>query len=135
MNRLSACLITLNEERNLPRALRSLEGVADEIIVVDCGSQDRTQEIARAYKAKTIIREWTDFAQQKYEAGKRRWRAAMWLATPWTCFSTFVLRGGVLDGSRGWLISRMAARGVWLKFRKLGDLIETERHGRTIEAP
>jgi len=46
-----------------------------------------------------------------------------------------VLRGGVLDGSRGWLISRMAARGVWLKFRKLGDLIETERHGRTIEAP
>src|SRR5436853_4143589 len=65
MNRLSACLITLNEERNLPRALRSLEGVADEIIVVDCGSQDRTQEIARAYKAKAIIREWTDFAQQK----------------------------------------------------------------------
>ena len=74
-------------------------------------------------------------ARQMYEAGKRRWRAAMWLATPWTCFSTFVLRGGVLDGSRGWLISRMAARGVWLKFRKLGDLIETERHGRTIEAP
>src|SRR5947199_10524821 len=65
MNRLSACLITLNEERNLPRALRSLEGVADEIIVVECGSQDRTQEIARAYKAKAIMREWTDFAQQK----------------------------------------------------------------------
>src|SRR5205807_2708338 len=49
-------------------------------------------------------------ARQMYEAGKRRWRAAMWLATPWTCFSTFVLRGGVLDGSRGWLISRLAMR-------------------------
>src|SRR5436309_14201457 len=91
MNRLSACLITLNEERNLPRALRSLEGVADEIIVVDCGSQDRTQEIAQAYKAKAIIREWTDFAQQKnfaaasasgncrrswWRRAVRRWRCA-----------------------------------------------------------
>src|SRR5438046_6002736 len=47
MNRLSACLITSNEEHNLPRALRSLEGVADEIVVVDCGSRDRTQETAR----------------------------------------------------------------------------------------
>src|SRR5438046_6514083 len=65
MNRLSSCVITLYEARNLPRALRSLEGVADAIIVVDCGSPDRTQEIARAYTAKAIIREWTDFAQQK----------------------------------------------------------------------
>src|SRR5438876_9607689 len=81
MNRLSACLITLNEERNLPRALRSLEGVADEIIVVDCGSQDRTQEIARAYKAKAIIREWTDFAQQKNFAAASAsgdWRLCWW---------------------------------------------------------
>src|SRR5437667_8518752 len=74
MNRLSACLITLNEERNLPRALRSLEGVADEIIVVDCGSQDRTQEIARAYKAKAIIREWRLRAAKKLRGclGERR---------------------------------------------------------------
>jgi len=42
MNRISACLITFNEEHNLPRALASLAGVADEIVVVDSGSKDRT---------------------------------------------------------------------------------------------
>jgi glycosyltransferase involved in cell wall biosynthesis len=47
MNRISACLITLNEEANLARALASLSGVADEIVVIDSGSSDRTEEIAR----------------------------------------------------------------------------------------
>ncbi|HKW33243.1 MAG TPA: glycosyltransferase family 2 protein [Candidatus Acidoferrum sp.] len=252
MNRLSICLITLNEERNLPRALRSMEGIADETVMVDCGSQDRTQEIARAQGAKVVVREWTNFAEQKnfaaaaasndwilsldadeelstdlrksllewkqsepefavyeiarraqylgawikhcgwypdrrrrlyhrnsakfqgivheslrfegrpgrlrgdllhytmnsfaehedkveryttlaarqmYEAGKRSWRAATWVAAPWACFSTFVLRGGFLDGYRGWLISRMAARSVRLKFKKLGKLVAAERRG------
>ena len=46
MNRVSACLITLNEEENLPRTLASLAGIADEIVVVDSGSTDRTEEIA-----------------------------------------------------------------------------------------
>lgn len=256
MNRLSVCLITLNEERNLPRALRSVEGIADEIVVVDCGSQDRTQEIAKAHGAKVVVREWTNFADQKnsavaaassdwilsmdadeelspdlrksllewkqsqpefvvyeiprrarylgawikhcgwypdyqrrlyrrdsarfagiiheslqfegqlgrlrsdllhytmnsfaeheekveryttlaarqmYDAGKRSWRGAMWLAAPWTCFSTLVLRGGFLDGHRGWLISRMAARGVWLKFKKLGKLVAEERRGDAVQ--
>lgn len=256
MNRLSVCLITSNEERNLPRALRSVEGIADEIVVVDCGSQDRTQEIARAHGAKVVVRVWTNFADQKnsaaaaasndwilsldadeelspdlrksllewkqsqpefvvyeiarrarylgawikhcgwypdyqrrlyrrdsgrfagiiheslqfqgqlgrlpgdllhytmnsfaehedkveryttlaarqmYEAGKRSWRGAMWLAAPWTCFSTFVLRGGFLDGYRGWLISRMAARGVWLKFKKLGILVGAEQRGKAMQ--
>lgn len=256
MNRLSVCLITLNEERNLPRALRSVEGIADEIVVVDCGSQDRTQEIAKAHGAKVVVRGWTNFADQKnsaaaaasndwilsmdadeelspelrksllkwkqkqpdfavyeiarrarylgawikhcgwypdyqrrlyrrdsaqfsgiiheslqfvgklgrlrsdllhytmnsfaehedkveryttlaarqmYDAGKRSWRGAMWLAAPWTCFSSFVLRGGFLDGYRGWLISRMAARGVWLKFKKLGKLVAAEQRGNAIQ--
>lgn len=258
MNRLSACLITLNEERNLPRVLRSLDGVADEIVVVDCGSQDRTQEIARAHGAKVVTRIWTNFAEQKnvaaataghewilsldadeelsselresliawkqkqpefsvyevarrvwylgawikhsgwypdyqwrlyrrgearfgglvhealrfegkggrlsgdllhytmssfaeheekveryttlaarqlHESGKRNWRAAIWLATPWTWFRSFVLRGGFLDGYRGWLIARMAARSTWLKFKKLRKLIEAERHADATKTP
>lgn len=257
MNRLSVCLITLNEERNLARALRSINGIADEIVVVDCGSQDRTQEIARAHGAKVVVRGWTNFAEQKnlaaaaasnnwilsldadeelsdglrkslldwkqrqpefavyemarrarylgawvkhcgwypdrrrrlydrnaaqfqgivheslrfegrpgrlsgdllhytmnsfaehvekveryttlaarqmYETGTRSWRAAMWLATPWACFNTFVLRGGFLDGYRGWLISRMAARSVWLKFKKLGKLVAAARRGNVMQA-
>src|SRR5438046_10666488 len=65
MNRLSVCLITLNEERNLPRALCSIQGIADEIVVVDCGSRDRTQEIAREHGARVIARAWTNFAEQQ----------------------------------------------------------------------
>lgn len=256
MIRLSVCTITLNEEKDLPRALDSVRGVADEIVVVDCGSKDRTQEIARERGARVFERVWTSYeeqwnfaasraqnewifvlaadeevtpdlraallawkqqqpqfpvyemarrawylgawikhcgwypdyqrrlyrrdsaqfagiihevlqfegrpgrlrgdllhytmnsfaehadkveryttlaAQQMYDAGKRSWRAAMWLATPWTYFSTFVLRGGFLDGYRGWLISRMAARGVWLKFKKLGKLVAVERRGDAVQ--
>jgi len=67
-------------------------------------------------------------ARYLFLEGKRSWRAAMWLASPWNWFNNFVLCRGFLDGRRGWIISRMAARGTWLKFRKLGKLIEAERH-------
>lgn len=65
MNRLSACLITLNEEQNLSRALDSLSEVADEIIVVDAGSTDRTEQIAREHGAAFLTRAWTNYAEQK----------------------------------------------------------------------
>ncbi len=255
MNRLSACLITLNEERNLPRVLTSLEGIADEIVVVDSGSTDRTKKIARKHGAEFRVRAWTNYAEQKnhaaeyarnewilsidadeelssalqtsllnwkkrapefcvyemarrtwylgawikhsgwypdfqrrlyrrdaaqfsgtihealrfagpmgrlhgdllhytvrsfaeheekvdkytalaarqmYEAGRRSWRAAAWLATPWSWFQNFFLRGGFLDGYRGALIAQMAARSVRLKYKKLGQLAaasKTQEHG------
>jgi len=42
MNRLSVCVIAQNEQENLPRLLKSVEGIADEVVVVDSGSTDRT---------------------------------------------------------------------------------------------
>jgi hypothetical protein len=65
MNRISVCIITLNEELNLPRALSSLSGVADEIVVVDSGSTDRTEAIARDHGAAFFPRNWTNYAEQK----------------------------------------------------------------------
>jgi glycosyltransferase involved in cell wall biosynthesis len=62
--RISATIVTLNEERNLPRALESLTCV-DEIVVVDSGSADRTVEIARQYGARVIQRPWPGYAAQK----------------------------------------------------------------------
>lgn len=246
MNRLSACLITLNEEHNLPRALASLQGIADELIVVDSGSTDRTASIAREHGAAFFERAWTNYSEQKnfaaecaqnewvfsmdadeelssalqtslldwkkrvpqssvyemarktwylgawvkhsgwypdfqrrlyrrdkaqfsgiihealrfkskpgrldgdllhytvrsfaeheqkveryavlaaqqmYAAGERSWRSAVWFATPWSWFQNYFLRGGFLDGYRGALIAQMAARSVWLKYQKLGQLV------------
>ncbi|GAC1633375.1 MAG: glycosyltransferase family 2 protein [Candidatus Acidiferrum sp.] len=246
MNRISVCMITKNEEKHLARALQSVAGVADEVIVVDCGSTDRTQEIAQQHGAKVFHRQWTDFgdqrnyaagqatsdwifaldadealsdalrgtlldwkqhepqfcvyevprlahylggwirhsgwypnrqsrlykksvthfdgivheslvfrgergrligdllhytiddfaeheqkveeystlaAQKMFEQGRKSWRAAMWFATPWTFFQSFVIRAGFLDGHRGALIAQMAARSVRLKFRRLGALL------------
>jgi len=61
--RLSACLIVKDEERFLPACLASLEGVADELVVVDTGSTDRTVELARAAGAIVDHFRWCeDFA-------------------------------------------------------------------------
>jgi hypothetical protein len=71
-------------------------------------------------------------AQQLLEDGKSNWRSAVWLATPWSFFQNFVLRGGFLDGYRGALISRMAARSVRLKYSKLGKLIKARKNGAQV---
>ncbi len=69
---LSVVIITLNEEENLPRTLRSVEGLVhdlgSEIIVLDSGSTDRTVEIARSFGAKVFVEEWKGFAAQKNSA-------------------------------------------------------------------
>ena len=65
--RLSVAIITLNEERNLPQTLASVR-FADEVIVLDSGSTDRTTEIAREYGAHVIYEPWKGFAQQKNSA-------------------------------------------------------------------
>jgi (heptosyl)LPS beta-1,4-glucosyltransferase len=250
MNHLSACIITQNEERNLPRLLESLRGIVDEVIVVDSGSTDRTEAIAREHGAVFHFREWTHYAEQRnhaaslahgdwilsldadeelssplqtalldwkkrvpqyevyevarktwylgawikhsgwypdfkkrlylkratqfagslhetlqfegrcgrlpgdllhytihnfaehranverystlaaqqmYQQGKRSWRGAVCFATPWSFFQNYVLRGGFLDGYRGVLIARMAAKTVLLKYAKLGQLLAAER--------
>jgi len=62
---ISAVIITYNEEDRLPDALASLEGVADEVIVVDSYSTDRTIEIARAARAKVWQNSFEDYGRQK----------------------------------------------------------------------
>jgi glycosyltransferase involved in cell wall biosynthesis len=70
----TACIITFNEERSLPEALRSV-GFADEIIVVDSHSKDKTRAIAAAFSAarsdgtvvrpRVIERDWPGHVEQK----------------------------------------------------------------------
>jgi glycosyltransferase involved in cell wall biosynthesis len=61
---LSVVIITFNEEANLPRTLESVKW-ADEIVVVDSGSTDRTVEIAKSFNAKVWVESWKGFAAQK----------------------------------------------------------------------
>lgn len=63
--RISAVIITYNEERNIKRCLESLTGVADEIIVVDSYSTDRTEEICRAYRTRFIRHKFIGHIEQK----------------------------------------------------------------------
>ncbi len=63
-NKLSVIIITKNEERNIERCLQSVHW-ADEIIVVDDFSSDKTVEIAHRLNAKIIQKEWMGFAKQK----------------------------------------------------------------------
>jgi glycosyltransferase involved in cell wall biosynthesis len=253
MNRLSICVVAQNEEDNLPRLLKSVSGVAEEIVLLDGGSTDRTIAIAEGFGARIFRRTFTTHADQKnhaaslasndwiflldadeelsaalrssvlqwktekpeydvyemarltwylgawirhsrwypdwqrriyrrdkasfsgaihsalrftgpvgrlhgnllhytirsfaeheakleryttaiaremFDGGRRNWRAPMWFATPWSWIHHFVLGAGFLDGCRGAVIAQMAARGVRLKFAKLGELIEADRRSK-----
>jgi glycosyltransferase involved in cell wall biosynthesis len=63
---LSLCMIVKNEEECLARCLGSVRSLADEMIVVDTGSADRTKDIARVFGAKVYDFEWTEsFAEAR----------------------------------------------------------------------
>lgn len=55
MKKLSVVLAVYNEEENLGRCLESVRQLADEIVIVDGNSTDKTVEIAKKYKAKIIF--------------------------------------------------------------------------------
>ncbi len=73
---LSAVIISKNEEDRIGSCLRALAGWAGEIIVVDCGSEDRTVEICRRYTPDVIETYWRGFGRQKQfalEAAHGEW--------------------------------------------------------------
>jgi glycosyltransferase involved in cell wall biosynthesis/Tfp pilus assembly protein PilF len=60
MPTLTVCLVVKNEEAHLARCLESVRGLADDIVVVDTGSTDRTVEIARSFGARLFHLAWQD---------------------------------------------------------------------------
>ncbi|HAC24768.1 MAG TPA: hypothetical protein DCE81_07605 [Cytophagales bacterium] len=65
MGKLSAVVIAFNEERDIARCLRSLQPVADEIIVVDSYSTDRTKQICEALGTRVIEHPFRSHIDQK----------------------------------------------------------------------
>lgn len=62
---LSVVIITFNEERNIGRCLDSVRGIADEVVVVDSFSTDKTEEICRKYGAIFVQHPFEGHIQQK----------------------------------------------------------------------
>jgi len=65
MAKLSVVIITYNEERNIARCLESVQEIADEIVVVDSNSTDKTTDIAGKYGSTIYFQEFLGHIQQK----------------------------------------------------------------------
>ncbi len=68
--RITATIITLNEERNIARAIESLR-CCDEILILDSGSTDRTVELAEKLGARVVEAGWRGYAGQKNWAAEQ----------------------------------------------------------------
>jgi len=64
MDKLSAVIITYNEERNIGKCLDSVKNIADEIVVVDSYSSDKTEEICKSYGVRFFQRVWDNYSAQ-----------------------------------------------------------------------
>lgn len=69
--KLSVTIIAFNEEKDLSRAITSVRGLADEVVVVvDSKTIDKTKEVAEHLGARTFVREFDTFANQKNFAAR-----------------------------------------------------------------
>lgn len=78
MRGISAIIIARDEQENIARAIKSLEGLG-EVLVLDSGSRDRTPEIAQALGARVVRTDWPGYAAQ-------RRRGLGLAAMPWALF-------------------------------------------------
>ena len=127
---LSVTVITLNEEKNIGRCLESVKKVADEIIVVDSFSSDRTVEIAKEMGAEVYEKVFEGYVQQKsYSQCKTSFDYVLSLdadevLTPELIISILEAKGGW--DHDGYYLNRVSSycgkfirHGSWLNERRL----------------
>ncbi|MBC2850693.1 glycosyltransferase family 2 protein [Cetobacterium sp. 8H] len=66
--KISVAMITFNEEKILRKTLESVKGLVDEIVIVDSGSTDKTEEIAKEFGAKYFVESWKGYGPQRNSA-------------------------------------------------------------------
>lgn len=78
---ISLCMIVKNEENTIARCLESVQGIADEIVIVDTGSTDRTKEIVGRYTDKIYDFTWIDHfaAARNYAFSLATMEYILWL--------------------------------------------------------
>jgi len=93
--KLTAVIPTLNEEKDLPETLRSVKGLADEILIVDSGSTDKTIEIAKEFGAKVANHPFKSFSDTRNFGNEQA-------TGDWILFPVSILYGanqyGILTG-------------------------------------
>ena len=62
---LSVFIVAKNEEERIGYTLDSVKDIADEIIVIDSGSEDKTLDIAKKFGAQTYYKKWEGYGLQK----------------------------------------------------------------------
>ena len=72
MARISACIISFNEEKKIEDCLKSLQPVVDEIIIIDSNSTDKTLEIAKKYTDKIFLHNFHGYGKQKNFSSQAR---------------------------------------------------------------
>ena len=65
MPQLSVVIITFNEEKNIARCLESVQGIADDIVVVDSFSTDNTESICKKFNVNFVQRKWEGYSDTK----------------------------------------------------------------------
>jgi glycosyltransferase involved in cell wall biosynthesis len=117
----SVLILTLNEERNLPRCLASARA-SDDLVVLDSGSTDRTREVAAAASARVFVNRFENFAQQRNHAHREIPFRYPWVfhldadeqLTPELVAECNTYRGAEpLDGC--WVAPKMMFRGRWIR--------------------
>jgi len=71
MTKLSVVILTYNEEKNIARCLESVSSVADEVLVVDSFSTDKTEEICKGYQVRFVTNAFEGHIQQKNYAASQ----------------------------------------------------------------
>jgi len=121
---LSVCIITLNEEENISRCLMSVSDMADEVVVVDSLSRDRTCEIAAAAGARVFRQPFLGYVGQKQLALEKAtgdWILSLdadeWLDERLRESIKGLLAGEYREGMDGYRVKRRVFYlGKWLRY-------------------
>lgn len=110
---LSVAIVAMNEAANIGRTLESVRW-AEEIILVDSGSTDRTCEIARQYGAKVVVEPWRGYVAQKNYAIEH-------CTQPWVLSldADEEVSPGLAEEIRGVLGNPKALTGYWMPRKNL----------------
>ena len=120
MIKISAVIITFNEEEHLDKCLSSIVDIADEVLVVDSFSTDRTEEISKSHNVTFIQQEFLGYIEQKnFAISKSKYDFILSLDGDEALSKE--LKSSILDIKKNWLLDGYYANrlnnycGQWIK--------------------